>query len=135
MNTINETTLRANGASAIAIAKFRQHYPEGVAIIVAPGDAAHVAKMVGASWLASRLLNAEYRDTFSRLLIKKLDRFDMIRMCALVDRNIGVQTSTAYEANRASTRYAAQLADAFAELQDGLADCFGELYCAQLAEL
>ena len=133
MNTINETTLRAAGASNIGLAQFRKHYPEGVAIIVEPKDAAHVAKLVGASWLASRLLDARRKDKFSNILVRLIDQYEVRRMIALADRNIGIQCCTAYEADRARARYNAQLADAFADLQDELADSFGRLYFAQLA--
>lgn len=132
MNTINETTLRSVGASNLAIAKFRQHYPEGVAIIAEPSDAAHVAKLAGASWLASRLLDTSHQPRFTSALIRLIDQYEVRRMIALSDRNIGIQCCTAYEAHRARARYTAQLADAFADLQDELAECFGRLYLAQI---
>ncbi len=132
MNTINETTLRSIGASNTGLAKFRKYYPEGVAIIVEPSDAAHVAKLLGASWLASRLLDARRQGVFSSILVRLIDQYEVRRMIALADRNIGIQCCTAYEADRARARYNAQLADAFADLQDKLADSFGQLYCAQV---
>jgi len=133
MNTINETTLRSIGASNIGLAQFRKHYPEGVAIIAEPSDAAHVAKLLGASWLASRLLDARRQGVFSSILVRLIDQYEVRRMIALSDRNIGIQCCTDYEADRARARYNAQLADAFADLQDELADSFGRLYFAQLA--
>lgn len=132
MNTINETTLRAAGASNIGIAKFRNAYPESVAIIAEPKDAAHVAKLLGASWLASRLLDARRQGVFASILVRLIDQYEVRRMIALAKHNIDIQCCTAYEADRARAHYNAQLADAFADLQDELADSFGRLYCAQV---